>query len=121
MLLNWEFNVRWNYGSGFPFTQTAGFFEYLNFANGLYSNELTENGFLGIDYGEINQGRLPDYHRFDVSLKKTFPIGKNSNLDISASVVNVYNRENIFYFDRIRYTRVNQLPFLPALGASLTF
>jgi hypothetical protein len=119
--LNWEFNVRWNYGSGFPFTQTAGFFEYLNFANGLYSNELTENGFLGIDYGEINQGRLPDYHRFDVSLKKTFPIGKNSNLDISASVVNVYNRENIFYFDRIRYTRVNQLPFLPALGASLTF
>jgi len=119
--LNWEFNVRWNYGSGFPFTQTAGFFEYLNFANGLYSNELTENGFLGIDYGEINQGRLPDYHRFDVSLKRTFAIGKNSNLDISASVVNVYNRENIFYFDRIRYTRVNQLPFLPALGASLTF
>ena len=43
------------------------------------------------------------------------------NLDITVSVTNAYNRENIFYFNRIKYERVNQLPIMPSLGASLTF
>ncbi len=119
--LNWEFNVRWNYGSGFPFTKTAGYYEYLNFQNGLYTNINTDNGNLGIIYGDLNKGQLPDYHRMDLSLKKTFAIGKNSNLEVTASVINVYNRSNIFYFDRVRYKRVDQLPALPSLGANLTF
>jgi hypothetical protein len=31
------------------------------------------------------------------------------------------NRENIFYFDRVRYERVDQLPFLPSAGLSYRF
>jgi hypothetical protein len=119
--LDWEMNVRWNYGSGFPFTQTAGFFELQTFGNGLGTDPTTVNGDLGIDYGEINQGRLPDYHRLDFSIKKSFAIGKNSILEANASVINVYDRENIFYFDRVRYQRINQLPVLPALGVNMTF
>jgi hypothetical protein len=119
--LNWEFNIRWNYGSGLPFTRTAGVYEYQNFSDGLYTDPNSTNGALGIIYGDLNKGRMPDYHRMDVSLKKTFVVGKNSNLEITASVVNVYNRKNIFYFDRIRYQRVNQLPTLPSIGANLTF
>ena len=119
--LNWEFNARWNIGSGFPFTKTAGFYEYLSFNDGLYVNLNQANGDLGILYGQLNDGRLPPYHRLDISLKKIFVIGKNSNLEITASVINVYNRQNIFYFDRVRYKRVDQLPVLPAIGASLTF
>lgn len=57
----------------------------------------------------------------DISVKKEFVLSKNSNLDITASAINIYNRENIFYFDRVRYQRVNQLPFLPSLGISMTF
>ena len=119
--MNWEFNVRWNYGSGFPFTKTAGFYEYLNFANGLYTDPNTANGYLGISYGDLNQGRLPDYHRMDISLKKTLLLSEHSEMEILASLINVYNRENIFYFDRIRYKRVNQLPVLPSLGVNMTF
>ena len=119
--MNWEFNVRWNYGSGFPFTKTAGFYEYLNFANGLYTDPTTANGYLGISYGDLNQGRLPDYHRMDISLKKTLLLSEHSEMEILASLINVYNRENIFYFDRIRYKRVNQLPVLPSLGVNMTF
>jgi hypothetical protein len=119
--LDWEFNIRWNYGSGFPFTKTAGFYEYLTFSDGLFTDITNANGDLGIIYGELNNGRLPDYHRMDVSLKKTFLVAKNSNLELTASVVNIYNRQNIFYFDRVRYKRINQLPILPALGASITF
>ena len=42
-------------------------------------------------------------------------------MDITASVTNAYNRENIFYFNRIKYERVNQLPIMPSLGISITF
>ncbi|MBL7924823.1 MAG: carboxypeptidase-like regulatory domain-containing protein [Bacteroidia bacterium] len=119
--LDWEFNVRWNFGSGFPFSGTAGFYEYQNFSGGLYTDPLSNNGDLGIVYGPLNQKRLPPYHRLDFSLRKTFVTGKNSNLDLTASAINVYDRENIFYFDRVRYQRVNQLPFIPSLGLSMTF
>ena len=27
----WNLNLRWNYGSGFPFTQTKAYYENLNF------------------------------------------------------------------------------------------
>jgi hypothetical protein len=37
------------------------------------------------------------------------------------SVINVYNRDNVFYFDRVRYARVNQLPILPSVGVNLSF
>ena len=119
--LNWEINARWNFGSGFPFTRTAGFYELLNFNDGLYTDINSANGQLGISYGELNNGRLPPYHRLDLSLKKSIVTGKNSVLEITASVINVYDRQNIFYFDRIRYKRVDQLPILPAVGMSLTF
>ena len=119
--LDWEFNARWNFGSGFPFSGTQGFYEYQNFSDGLYTDPNSTNGTLGIIYGPLNGKRLPPYHRMDISLKKEFALGKNSNLDITASAINIYDRENIFYFDRVRYQRVNQLPFLPSLGVSMTF
>ncbi|MBL0096439.1 MAG: hypothetical protein IPP46_08025 [Bacteroidetes bacterium] len=119
--LDWEFNVRWNYGSGFPFSGTGGFYEYQNFEDGLYTDPLAENGDLGIVYGPLNEKRLPSYHRLDFSLKKSIVLGKNSNMEITASAINIYDRENIFYFDRVRYQRVNQLPFLPSFGVNMTF
>jgi len=119
--LDWEFNARWNFGSGFPFSGTQGFYEYQNFSDGLYTDPLANNGDLGIVYGPLNEKRLPSYHRLDFSLKKEFVLSKNSNLEITASAINVYNRENIFYFDRVRYQRVNQLPFLPSLGINMSF
>ena len=46
---------------------------------------------------------------------------KNAELDMTASVTNTYNRENLFYFNRIKYERVNQLPIMPSFGISLSF
>ncbi|MGI8892612.1 MAG: TonB-dependent receptor, partial [Bacteroidia bacterium] len=118
---SWAISARWNYGSGFPTTKTAGFYELLPFADGLSTDITNANGILEILYGPLNEGRLPDYHRLDLSASKTFTFSRNSNLEITASVTNAYNRENIFYFHRIRYERVNQLPVLPSLGATLSF
>ena len=118
--LNWEASVRWNMGSGFPFTQTAGFYENLVFDDGINTDYTTQNGTLGVEYGELNKGRLPFYHRLDLSVKRTFEIGP-TKLDVVIGITNAYNRENIFYIDRVKYERVNQLPILPSLGISWQF
>jgi hypothetical protein len=125
---SWKTDVRWNLGSGFPFTQTQGFYESLNFQDGINTDYTSVNtplpedgGEPGIIYAELNKGRLPYYHRLDFSISKTIKVAKKSELDVSASITNVYNRENIFYFNRIKYERVNQLPIMPSIGASITF
>ncbi len=119
----WELGARWNLGSGFPFTQTQGFYNSVPFfQNGIGTDVLGGQGDLGILYADKrNGGRLPYYHRLDVSIKRSFKFTKRSNLEVVASATNVYDRPNIFYFDRVRYTRVNQLPILPSLSATFVF
>ncbi len=114
-------NIRCNYGSGFPFTQTAGFYEKVNLQSGPSANYTTTNGDLGIIYGEYNKGRLTDYFRVDASIKYNFKSIKNFKSWIVLSVTNVTNRENIFYFDRVNYKRVNQLPRLPSISFNASF
>jgi hypothetical protein len=116
-----EISARWNFGSGFPFTQTQGYFEKFNFNQGLSTNYTSGNGSLGILYAGMNQGRLPYYHRLDFSVKRTWRNRDGGELQCVFSVTNVYNRDNIFYFDRVNNIRVDQLPFLPALGLNYKF
>lgn len=118
----WEIGGRWNFGSGFPFTLTQGFYHNLDFGNGINSDVYGDDGSLGIDYAtKRNGGRLPYYHRFDVSVKRMFEFTKHIKMEVTAACTNVYDRPNIFYFDRVRYTRVNQLPILPSLSMTLQF
>jgi hypothetical protein len=120
--LTWQASVRYNIGSGFPFTRTQSFYEQVNFNGGVNTNYTNANGSLGVIYEEdLNAGRLPAYHRLDLAIQKEVALGKYMSMKISASVTNAYNRDNIFYFDRVRYTRVNQLPILPSLSLSLSF
>lgn len=113
----WEAGARWNFGSGFPFTLTQGYYSSFPFNNGIGSDVYGGNGDLGIIYAEKrNSGRLPYYHRLDISLKRTFEFGKHGKAEITASATNVYDRPNIFYYDRVRAQRVNQLPILPSLS-----
>jgi len=81
----------------------------------------TENGQLGILYADYDKGRLPYYSRLDLNLKKTFFLGRNMKLETNISVTNVLDQQNIFYFDRISYTRVDQLPIMPSIGISFSF
>ncbi|MEE1226593.1 MAG: TonB-dependent receptor [Bacteroidales bacterium] len=118
---DFEISVRWNYGSGFPYSPTASMVEMLDFSNGINSDFISQNGTLTTIYGELNSERLPNYHRLDISAKKRFDIGKRSILEINLSVTNVYNRNNLFYWNRITSQRVDQLPIMPSLGITYTF
>ena len=120
---SWQLSGRWNLGSGFPFTQTQGFYNYLTFLGGVDSDYLTTNpDNIGVIFSEDrNGGRLPFYHRLDISLRKKIELSKNTGIEITAAVTNAYDRENIFYFDRLRYEREDQLPIIPSLSIKGTF
>ena len=77
---------------------------------------------LAISYAEnLNEGRLPDYHRLDVSLKRKFVFGIHNFLDVTIGVTNVYDYNNIFYVDRTTNKRVDQLPLMPSAGVCWSF
>lgn len=117
----WELNARWNYGSGFPFTQTQGYYESLSFPDGIISDYTKENGEMGVIYGEYNEGRLSAYHRFDFGITRILHLSETSKLEANFTVTNVYNRQNIFYVDRLTNERVYQLPVMPSIGINWSF
>jgi len=117
----WKVNVRWNFGSGFPFTQTQGFYGSVPFNGDINTNYATSNADLTTVFGKLNDGRLPSYHRLDAGVTKTWRFDENKSLELDLSLTNAYDRKNIFYFDRIRFERVNQLPLLPSAGISYRF
>lgn len=120
---SWELSGRWNLGSGFPFTQTQGFYQRVPFADGkLLTDVLTGNYDLEtILSDDRNGGRLPFYHRLDLSIKKTFLLSGQSRIDALLSVTNVYDRDNVFFVDRVTNKTVQQLPILPSFGLTFAF
>ncbi|MFC2114521.1 carboxypeptidase-like regulatory domain-containing protein [Bacteroidota bacterium] len=116
-----DISARWNFGSSFPFTQTQGFYEYIDFSGGITQDYTKTNGELGILYADLNGGRLPSYHRLDISIKKRWKINTFNSIEATFSVVNAYNWKNIFYFDRVSGTRIDQLPILPSAGVTWSF
>lgn len=117
----WEINGRWNLGSGFPFTQTQGYYEKLTFPQGIFTDITGINGDLGIIYGSINGGRLSYYHRLDLGISRKFTFSENVTLEANGTVTNVYDRDNIFYVNRITNEKVYQLPVMPSVGLTLNF
>lgn len=119
---NLELNVRWNLGSGLPFTPTAGYYQMENFQNGVTTDYVTNNpSSVSTLLGTFNSQRLPYYHRLDVTLKKPFTFKNKTVLEAVLSVTNVYNRNNIFYVNRITGKQIYQFPILPSFGLSYKF
>ena len=111
----WSASAVWTYTTGLPFTQIAGYYDRLTI------DQLGDNKYLLDMYapfvllGELNTGQLPDYHRLDLNLSKKIQINR-LKIYIDLSVLNAYNRNNLFYFRRDTGERVNMLPFLPSVN-----
>jgi len=117
---SWQADVRWNFGTGFPFTQTQAFLPNLGY--GLISDDLmSKNEDIYTLLADINKGKLPAYHRLDLSLKKKFFFGERNILELNASVTNVYDYSNIFYVDRLTANIIYQLPILYSVGVAWSF
>lgn len=117
----WQADIRWNYGSGFPYTQTQVAYPHLTGGNSIGGDIIGENEEIYFLLDELNKGQLPDYHRLDLSIKKKFYIGERNLIELSGSVTNVYNYKNIFYVDRVTNGKIYQLPLLYSVGFSWSF
>lgn len=119
---SWEAGARWNFGTGFNFTQILGFVERQDHDN-IYNNPVVDNGRLIPFYSDqLNRGVLPDYHRLDLTLKKTWDITKDVNIEANFSVTNAYDRENILFVNPLRTEdKLFQLPVLPSFGLKVEF
>lgn len=87
-LKKWVFALTWIYATGRPYTAPAGGYE-LTFPDGSVEDFIT--------IGDKNAFRLPDYHRLDVSATFNFDFGGKLDGSLSASLFNVYNRQNVWY------------------------
>jgi len=117
-----ELNVRWNLGSGLPFTPTAGFYQGENFNGGVTTDYVTNNpSTITTLLGTFNSRRLPYYHRLDITVKKSIEFKNETKLEFTGNVTNAYNRKNIFYVNRVTSKVIYQFPILPSLGVSYKF
>ena len=117
----WQADIRWNYGSGFPFTKTKGMYPRLQYVESINGEILRINEELGVALDTLNRGILPDYHRLDANIKRRFIISENSTLEIGAGATNLYNYRNIFYVNRITSEKIYQLPILWSVNVNITF
>ncbi len=117
---SWEVNCRWNFGSGFPFTQTQAYYPHY-YPSHINDDYVSNNEDVYFLLAEFNKSRLPSYHRLDLGAKKKFYLGQRHTLEASISMTNVYNYKNIFYVNRTTNNIVYQLPFLYYFGLTWRF
>lgn len=107
-LAGFETDIRWNFGSGRPYTKVFGFDMALS--------AITRSA--GISrysplYSEPYGARQPVQHRLDISVKCEFKITSNASIGAEVGAINAYKRRNIFFLDIQTLQRVDRTPLLP--------
>ncbi|MBI4429517.1 MAG: TonB-dependent receptor [Ignavibacteriales bacterium] len=113
--------VRWEFGSGLPFTQSVGYYDRLLLSDLERDPGINETGESFALYGPKNAARLPPYHRLDAGLFYQLKVFSFLRGSAGISVINVYGRRNIFYFDRSTGQRVDMLGLFPSADLKLEF
>lgn len=117
-LLGFDLSVRWHFGSGLPFNQVRAFDGYALLDGLVDVSEVP--GPRRTIYDRPYGGLLPTYHRLDVALGRTFSLGR-AEITLQGSLINAYDRRNLFYLDTFTLRRVDQLPLVPSLGLEIAF
>ena len=111
-------SARWQFGSGLPYSRALGFDVFI--PPDRVPDVFEDPGQPRVIYERPFNGRLPTYHRLDLSIERTFDLG-GASLTAQAGAVNLYDRTNLFAFDVFTYRRVDQLPIMPTFGLLLAF
>src|SRR5690606_332775 len=99
-------NISWVYGSGFPFTQVMGFDTYYRFEH--HIPDVTDSyGTPRVIMERAFRGRLPDFHRLDVSVQQGVKVG-TILVNLQGGVLNAYNWNNMFYYDVFNQNKIMQ-------------
>jgi|AntRauTorckE6833_2_1112554.scaffolds.fasta_scaffold09635_3 hypothetical protein len=111
-------SLQWEFGTGKPYTKVYGFDLKLDLPD---QSPLTETGTAQTYYSYPYDGRLPTYHRLDASIKRSIALQRQRTLKLQAGVINLYDRENIFFYDSSTLKRVNQTSLFPYMSIKANF
>lgn len=124
--LSWgvETGLRWNFGTGLPYTRPLGVFQiYRTQMVDLLVDPTHETGVVrGPRHGE----RYPVQHRLDVTFRRTWQKEWGS-ITPYLNVINAYNRKNVLFYS-FNYrpeipvrNGVSMLPILSTIGVEVSF
>ncbi|MFA6467870.1 MAG: TonB-dependent receptor [Bacteroidota bacterium] len=117
---NFDISFRWEYGTGYAYSQTIGIYNRMTFSDIGRNTSIGEPGSPYTILGEKNAARLPAYHRLDLTL--TYNVRTDFlNGNCGINIVNVYNNKNILYYDRKTLQSISMLPFLPTAFLKVEF
>jgi outer membrane cobalamin receptor len=115
-----DLTLRWDFGSGYPFTQNAGYYGQLSLS------DIATNPFPGgtgnpaRTLGDKNTARLPAYYRWDAGI--TYRVAfDNIRGNVGISLINLSDHKNILYYDRATGKTDYMIPFFPTASFSLDF
>jgi hypothetical protein len=120
LLESFDITIRWEYGSGYPYTQNAGFYSRLSLA------DIDRDPFPGGSgdpmrvLGARNSARLPAYRRLDAGLAFRFAL-RGVRGSAGVNVLNVLDVRNILYYDRITGKTDYMLPLFPSAFLTVEF
>jgi hypothetical protein len=129
VLRSWQGGLRWNFGSGLPYTRPVGsylMYEYHLDDNRRVLDERPDSAMTAVLLGQRNAERYPNYHRLDLSVRKSFT-KRWGTLTPHIDILNIYNRKNVlFYFYDYQETPavrsgISMFPFLPTVGVEAVF
>ncbi len=113
-----DLSLRWEYGSGLPFSRAIGFDGFALIDDVTPAPDVP--GSRRVIYERPFRGILPAYHRLDASAAKRFKL-QHASVTVQASLINVYDRRNVFYLDVFTLRRVDQLPLIPSAGLRIEY
>ena len=117
-LADFDLSMRWEFGSGLPFSRAIGFDGFALIDDIEKASDIA--GIRRVIYERPYNAVLPTYHRLDISLARTFSLGP-ADVTLQGSVINTYDRRNLFYLDIFTLRRVDQLPLVPSFGLKVAF
>ena len=117
---HWDLSLLWQFGTGYPYSQTVGFYDRLLFNSIGGTQFYNDTGTPYAELGDKNAVRLPPYHRLDASITYRFEIAP-LHLEAGFHVVNVYGRKNLLTFDRYTGQRTDMIPFYPSFMLKAEF
>ncbi len=110
----WQSSATWAIHSGLPYTPMAGYYDRIPIDPWTQPYDAVKPQPVTL-WGDRNSSRLPAYHRLDLNLTRQFHV-ESALVTCGFSVINVYDRKNIFYFNRDTGEKVYMLRILPTVS-----
>ena len=125
----WVAGLRWNIGTGLPYTKPIGSYTYYQYQiinNARLLNDTPDSAGVAVIIGDRNRERYPTYNRLDLSFRKEIQRGW-ARLTPYVEILNVLNRRNVlfYFFDYQQQPAVrsgiSMFPLLPTAGVEIVF